>query len=116
MRHHDKTKKLGRQKDQRNALMRSLSCALVEKGRITTTKAKAKALRPYIEKIITKGKDDSLANRRVVLSRLGREDIVKKIFEEISPRYLERPGGYTRITKLPVRKSDASPMVIIEFV
>jgi large subunit ribosomal protein L17 len=116
MRHHVKNRKFGRETDQRAAFMRSLALALIENGKIKTTEARAKELRPFIEKMITKGRENTLASRRILLSRLGVESGVKKLCDEISPRYKERQGGYTRITKLPVRPGDASKMAVIEFV
>ena len=117
MKHGSKIKKLGRVKSQREALTASMIEALVSHGRITTTEAKAKALRPAIEKLITKAKTDSVQNRRLVNARLkNRPTTTKKLFEDIGPRYESRDGGYTRILKLPVRQSDAAPMAIIELV
>lgn len=115
MRHHNTTKKFGREKDQRNALMKSLALALVEREKIQTTTAKAKALRPFVEKMITKGKNATLANRRLLSAAIG-EVGAKKIADVLSPKYKERAGGYTRITKLPARTNDASAMAQIEFV
>jgi large subunit ribosomal protein L17 len=91
--------------------------ALVLKEKIETTETKAKSLRPQVERLITKAKTDSVASRRLLASRLGGQpDTVKKLFETIGPRYRERSGGYTRITKLPNRASDNAPMAVIEFV
>lgn len=117
MKHGIKTRKLGREKGPREALMASLVEALVLHERINTTEAKAKSLRPIVEKLITKAKADSLHNRRLVNSRLkNRNEVTKKLFDDIGPRYQDRDGGYTRILKLPVRVSDAAPMAIIELV
>lgn len=117
MKHHKAIRKFGRTKDQRVALIRSLALSLIEYGRITTTEAKAKELRPFIEKLITKGREKTLASRRIVTARLGGDkENTGKIFEDISPRYKERAGGYTRIVKLVSRPGDASKMAIIEFV
>lgn len=113
------TRKLGREKSQRVALLRSLAISLIKHGKIKTTKAKAKELRPFIEKLITKAREGNLASSRVVSSRLGQtldKSIVPKLIGEISEKYKERNGGYTRITKLPARDGDASEMAIIEFV
>lgn len=113
------TRKLGREKSQRVALLRSLAISLIKHGKIKTTKAKAKELRPFIEKLVTKAREGSLASTRVVASRLGEtldKSIVSKITTDIAPRYKDRNGGYTRITKLPARAGDASEMAIIEFV
>ena len=99
--------------------MRSLAIALLEREQIETTEAKAKALRPYVEKLVTKGKQDTLANRRHLLSVLGSggEKAVKKIMSEYAPRYQERPGGYLRVIKTRDRiGSDGAAMATIEFV
>ncbi len=116
MRHHSKIKKFGREKDQRNALMKSLALSLVEREKIKTTEAKAKELRPFVEKMITRGKTGTVASRRLLISRLGSESGAKKIVDTLSPKYKERPGGYLRITKLPTRANDAAKMAQIEFV
>lgn len=115
MRHKVKGKKLGREKDVRKALMRSLAVNLVRNNKIKTTETKAKCLRPFIEKIITRAKNDTVTNRRLVISKIG-VPASKNIFEKIAPMYKERKGGYTRIIKLPPRKNDASKMALIEFV
>ena len=117
MKHGIKTKKLGRVKNQREALLASLVEALIKHEQIKTTEAKAKALRPIVEKLITKAKTDSVQNRRLVNSRLkNRDEVTKKLFDEIGPRFKDRDGGYTRVLKLPKRSSDAAPMAIIELV
>lgn len=117
MKHHKAIRKFGRKRNVRNALVRSLAISLVRHGRIQTTEAKAKELRPYIESLVTKAKVDTVANRRLVASRLiNQADETKKLFAEIAPKYKETQGGYTRITKLGARLSDAAPMAIIEFV
>lgn len=117
MKHGTKIKKLGRPKSQRDALMASMVEALIEHGRIETTLAKAKALRPIVEKLITKSRIDSVQNRRLVLAKLkNRPHTVKKLFDVVAPTYQDRTGGYTRILKLPVRQSDAAPLAIIELV
>lgn len=95
--------------------MRALARGLIAQEKIKTTEAKAKELRPFIEKFVTRAKIDNLSNRRLLISRIG-EESAKKIFEKIAPKYKERKGGYTRIIKLPHRKGDASKMAIIEFV
>ena len=102
MRHHNQNRTFGRSRSQRTALLRGLALSLLEHGKIQTTEAKAKELRPYVEKLITKGKEDTVASRRLVMSTLGEPhtDIVKKLFEEVSKRYTDRNGGYTRIIKL----------------
>ncbi len=118
MLHHKKGRKLGRVTKQRTALLRSLAISLVKHGKIITTEAKAKELRPFIEKLITKGKDNSVTSKRLVNSRLGSggKDATKKIFEEIAPKYKDRDGGYTRVLKLVPRTGDGSKMAVIELV
>lgn len=102
MRHHSQKRTLGRSRDQRTALLRGLAISLIEHGNIKTTEAKAKELRPYVEKLITKSKQDTVASRRNVMSALGepKDAVVKKLFTDIAKRYAERAGGYTRIIKL----------------
>jgi large subunit ribosomal protein L17 len=110
-------KKLGREKQQRKALLQSLTESLVENGQIKTTEAKAKALRPFVEKLITKARDGDDATRRLLEKRLGgRRELADKLVDEIGPRFADRPGGYTRIVKLPPRESDAGYEAIIQFV
>lgn len=117
MRHHNKNKKFGREKNVRTGLMRSLVRALVLEERIETTEAKAKALRPRVEKLITKSKSDSVATKRLLAVRLGgQSEVVTKLVGDLGPRYKDRDGGYTRITKLGQRPSDAAPMAVIELV
>lgn len=117
MRHHNHNRIFGRSSDQRRALMRGLVRDLVLTGAITTTVAKAKELRPLAERLITKGKEDTLSNRRFLISELGNaEDVVSKIMSDIGPRYKERPGGYTRITKLGKVGARAAEMARIELV
>lgn len=96
--------------------MRSLAVSLIVNERIQTTETRAKALRPYVEKLVTKGRTNDLSARRLLVSRLGSEEIAKKLIEDIAPRYAERAGGYTRITKMGIRKGDAAPQAVIEFV
>lgn len=117
MRHHDANRKFGRSKNQRSALLKGLAASLIEHGRIMTTEAKAKELRPTVEKMVTKAKNPTLSNRRLLLSSLyNNSDVVEKLISDVAPKYTERPGGYTRITKLAQRKGDASKMAVIEFV
>ncbi|MFH1402223.1 MAG: 50S ribosomal protein L17 [Patescibacteria group bacterium] len=118
MRHHNTNRKFGRVKKQREALLRSLAVSLIDKGKIKTTEAKAKELRPFVEKLITRGKKDSIFSRRLLLAKLGDGNVkvVKKLIEELAVGYKERMGGYTRITKLTFREGDGSPMAQIEFV
>ena len=115
MRHHNVNRKLGRKRNQRKALLKSLAYSLVMKGKIKTTEAKAKELRPFIEKLITLGKKDTLASRRILESRVG-ASTAKKIVKNVSPEYKSRAGGYIRITKMVRRASDGAPMAVIEFV
>ena len=116
MKHHKAIRKFGRTTDARQALIRSLACSLILREKIRTTEAKAKELRPYIEKMVTRGRKDDMFTRRLLVSRLGNESATKKLVETIAPRYKERQGGYTRIVKLTPRQGDASKMAIIEFV
>ena len=117
MRHGNKVRKFGREKNQRVALMKGLVLSLVKHGKITTTDAKARSLRPMIEKIVTRARKDTVANRRIVLAGLYNSKIATdKLFKEIGPKNVDRAGGYTRITKLPPRVSDGSKMSVIEFV
>lgn len=117
MRHRKKNVKLGRKSEHREAMMANMICSLINHNRIKTTLAKAKALRPLAEKMVTLGKKGTLASRRVALARLdGHVDEVHKLFSEIAPRYTDRQGGYTRILKIGPRASDASFMAYIEWV
>ena len=117
MRHARSGKKLGRDSAHRKALYANLAGALIEHGRIKTTEAKAKAVKPEVEQLITLAKRGDLHARRQALSALGQDKFtVHKLFEEVAPRYAERPGGYTRILKLGPRRSDATEMVYLELV
>jgi len=116
MRHHSSTRKFGREMNQRDALIRSLSRNLINEGRITTTLAKAKSLRPFVEKLVTKAKTGTLASRRLVISKVHGEKETKVLFDTLAKKYKDRKGGYTRIVKLPARGLDAAPMAMIEFV
>lgn len=116
MRHHSVKRKFGLEKDQRNALMRSLARNLINETKIKTTLAKAKELRPYVEKLVTKAKTGTLASRRGIISKLGGEKETKALFDTIAPKYKDRNGGYTRIIKVAPRKLDAAAMAVIEFV
>ena len=116
MRHHDHNRKFGRSKNQRKALLRSLAGNLIVSGKIITTEAKAKELRPYIEKLVTKSKEGTLSARRLVVSRLGVVSRAKKLFDEIAPKYTERKGVDTRIVKMGQRPSDASKRAALELV
>lgn len=117
MRHHNHNRKFGRKANVRNALIKSLALSLINHGMIKTTEAKAKELRPFIEKLVTKAGDDNVSNRRILRSRLmNRAPETKKLIEEIAPKFKDVSGGYTRIMKLPRRSGDAAKMALIEFV
>jgi large subunit ribosomal protein L17 len=117
MRHHSNVRKFGRPRNQRNALLKGLMLSLIAHGRIETTEAKAKEVRPAIEKLVTKANVGTLASRRLVISRLYNLNAeATKLIDTIAPKYKGRAGGYTRITKLPRRAGDASKMAIIEFI
>jgi large subunit ribosomal protein L17 len=116
MRHQKKTVKLGRTAEHRKALLANQVCSLIEHRRIKTTLAKAKAVRPFAEKMVTLGKNGSVHARRMALSVLRQKDAVKKLFSEIAPRSANRSGGYTRIVRLGQRKSDSASMAFIEWV
>ena len=116
MRHARAGKKLGRDSAHRKALYSNLAGALIEHGRIETTEAKAKAVRPFAEKLITLGKRGDLHARRLALADLRSNDVVHHLFAEVAPRFSERPGGYTRIVKLGPRQGDAAPMAYLELV
>jgi len=116
MRHQKKTVKLGRTAEHRKALLANQVCSLIEHQRIKTTLAKAKAVRPLAEKMVTLGKKGSLHARRTALAVLRQKGAVKKLFEDIAPRSASRNGGYTRIVKLGARKSDSAPVAFIEWV
>src|SRR6266446_4231376 len=116
MRHQKKTIKLGRTADHRRALLANQVCALIQHQRIKTTLAKAKAVRPLAERMVTLGKNGSIHARRRALAVLRQKNIVKKLFDDIAQRSAERNGGYTRIVKLGARKSDSAHMAFIEWV
>ena len=118
MRHRVGGRKLGRTSSHRTAMFRNMAAALIKHEQITTTLPKAKELRPYVEKLITLAKKGDLHARRQAISTLQHPDkgVIYKLFEEIAPRYTERPGGYTRILKLGPRQSDATEMVYLELV
>ncbi|MFL5904091.1 MAG: 50S ribosomal protein L17 [Solirubrobacteraceae bacterium] len=117
MRHQRKRHKLSRSASHRKALLRNLCKEVIDHERIQTTEAKAKAVKPQVEKLITLAKRGDLHARRQALSALGQDKfVVYKLFEEVAPRYSERPGGYTRILKLGPRRSDATEMVLLELV
>jgi len=116
MRHQKKTIKLGRTAEHRKALLANQVCSLIEHQRIKTTLAKAKAVRPLAERMVTLGKNGSIHARRTALAALRQKNAVKKLFDDIAPRSAERNGGYTRIVKLGQRKSDSASMAFIEWV
>ena len=116
MRHRVGHRKLQRTSSHRAALFRNMSAALIKHEQITTTVAKAKELRPYVEKLVTLAKKGGLSNRRLAHARLLDDAQLVKLFDVIGPRYASRAGGYTRVIKAGIRASDASPMAIIEFV
>ena len=116
MRHKSGGRKLQRTSAHRIAMFRNMSASLIKHEQITTTVAKAKELRPYVEKLITLAKRGGLANRRLAMSRLMDEAQLQKLFDVLAERYKDRNGGYTRIIKAGIRASDAAPMAVIEFV
>jgi large subunit ribosomal protein L17 len=116
MRHRVGHRKLQRTSSHRTALFRNMAAALIKHEQITTTTAKAKELRPYVEKLITLAKHGGLSNRRIAQSRLMDDAQLAKLFEVLGPRYADRNGGYTRIIKAGIRASDAAPIAVIEFV
>ena len=116
MRHRVAGRKLQRTTAHRNALFRNMAAALIKHEQITTTLAKAKELRPYVEKLVTLAKKGGLSNRRLAHARLMDDTQLTKLFDTIAPRYAERSGGYTRVVKAGIRASDAAAMAIIEFV
>ncbi|HEY6585234.1 MAG TPA: 50S ribosomal protein L17 [Gaiellaceae bacterium] len=116
MRHHRSGKKLGRDSAHRKALYANLAGSLIEHGRIKTTEAKAKAVRPVAEKMITLGRRGDLAARRQALAYLRSQEVVHKLFAEVGPRFADRPGGYLRIVKLGPRPGDGAEMAYLEVV
>jgi large subunit ribosomal protein L17 len=116
MRHAKAGKKLGRDSAHRKALYANLACSLFEHGRIRTTEAKAKAVKPYAEKMITLARRGDLHARRQALAELRSQEIVHKLFADVGPRMAERPGGYSRIVKIGQRQGDAAEMVYLELV
>ncbi|MEE3333616.1 MAG: 50S ribosomal protein L17 [Ruminococcus sp.] len=110
------TRKLGRTTAQRTAMLRAMVTFLLEKGKIETTVTRAKEVSSMAEKMITISKTNTLANKRLVMKFVTKEDVTKKLFDEIGPKYKDRNGGYTRITKIGPRRGDAAEMAIIELV
>jgi large subunit ribosomal protein L17 len=116
LRHHRAGKKLGRDASHRKALYANLAGALIEHGRIRTTEAKAKAVKPIAEQMITLGRRGDLAARRQAIAFLRSKDVVHTLFADVAPRFADRPGGYSRIVKLGPRQGDAADMVYLELV
>ncbi len=116
MRHGKKVNHLGRQTAHRKAMLANMACSLIEHKRINTTVAKAKALKQFVEPLVTKAKSDTTHNRRIVFSRLRQKDAVTELFKEVSVKVGDRPGGYTRIIKLGNRLGDNADMAMIELV
>jgi large subunit ribosomal protein L17 len=116
MRHRKAGRQLRRTSEQKLALMRNLATSLIESGSIETTEAKAKELRPFIEKLITKARAGTLHARRLAVRHIHKREAADKLFQEIGPKFVARPGGYTRILKTGHRKGDGAEMARIEFV
>lgn len=110
------TRKLGRTSDQRKAMLRQLTTDLFENGKLETTFCRAKELQPVAEKMITLGKKGDLAAYRRALAFITKEDVAHKLFKEVAPKYADRNGGYTRVTRIGVRRGDAAEMAVIELV
>lgn len=110
------TRKLGRTSDHRKAMLRAMVTYLFESGKVETTVTRAKEVRSMAEKMVTLGKKDDLHSKRQVFSYITKEDVAKKLIDDLAPKYADRNGGYTRITKIGVRRGDAAPMAIIELV
>ena len=110
------TRKLGRTSDQRKAVLRQLTTDLFENGKLETTFCRAKELQPVAEKMITLGKKGDLAAYRRALAFITKEDVAHKLFKEVAPKYADRNGGYTRVTRIGVRRGDAAEMAVIELV
>ena len=116
MRHGRKINHLGRKTAHRKSMLANMACSLIEHKRINTTVAKAKALRQFVEPLITKSKEDTTHNRRIVMSRLRQKEVVVELFRDVAPKVGDRPGGYTRIIKLGNRLGDNADMAMIELV
>jgi large subunit ribosomal protein L17 len=116
MKHHRAGRKLGRDSAHRKALYANLACALIENGRIRTTEAKAKEVRPIVEQMITLGKRGDVAAHRQAVAFLRSKSAAHALFEDIAPRFADRPGGYTRVVKIGPRQGDAAPMAYLELV
>ena len=116
MRHRKAGRKLGRNPSQRRALFRQMAISMILHERITTTEAKAKTIRPIVEKLVTIAREDTHANRKLIMSKIDHPLATAKLFEIVAPRFTDTPGGYTRINKLEPRRGDAAPMALIEFI
>ncbi len=116
MRHNKKFNHLGRKAAHRKAMLSNMACSLIEHKRISTTLAKAKALRMYVEPILTRAKEDTTANRRLVFAELKQKEVVTELFRNVATKIADRPGGYTRILRTGFRLGDAAEMCIIELV
>ncbi len=116
MRHQKHTRKLGRTSQHRDAMLANLVASLILHKRVKTTLAKAKAARPFAEKMVTLGKSGTLHSRRLAIAKIGQRDVVGKLFKEIAPGFKDRAGGYTRIVKLGPRESDSAPVAFLEWV
>ncbi len=117
MKHQVLGRQFGRNTNQRKQLLRGLAISLILHERVTTTEAKAKTIRPLVEKLVTMAREDTEHHRRLIAAKLGNNDVAtRKLFESIGPRFDGQPGGYTRIYKLGIRKGDAAPLAMIEFV
>ena len=110
------TRKLGRTSDQRKAMLRAMTTYLLENGKMETTFTRAKEVQPVVEKMITLGKKKDMAAYRQALAFITREDVAKKVFDEVAPKYADRNGGYTRVTRIGPRRGDAAEMAVIELV
>ena len=116
MRHGKKVNHLGRKTAHRKSMLANMACSLIEHKRINTTVARAKALKGFVEPLITKSKDDTTHNRRIVMARLRQKDVVTQLFRDVAVKIADRPGGYTRIIKLGNRLGDNADMAMIELV
>ncbi|MFN8591324.1 MAG: 50S ribosomal protein L17 [Thermomicrobiales bacterium] len=116
MRHRKAGRKFGRNPAQRRALLRQLAVSMIIHERVTTTEAKAKSLRPIVEKLVTIAREDTPHHRRLIMTKIDNQPAMTKLFESIAPRFEEANGGYTRISKLGVRHGDAAPLALIEFI
>ncbi len=116
MRHRKAGRKFGRNSAQRRAMLRQLAISMILHERITTTEAKAKDMRPVVEKLVTIARQDTPAHRKLIMSKIDHDLATAKLFEVIAPRFEATPGGYTRIARLGTRRGDAAPLALIEFV